>query len=141
MTAPQPDVGPPPRAVEPWTRVPGHVLNPGLAGGRAGRPLCSCGWTGPGDAPRDEQREHLRQAWPELLERLPDEKRLDWRARVALAHTEAQEEEERLWQAHRLYDGVRPGEPIPLVPAEVAAAGERVAVLEHQLQSIATEPF
>jgi hypothetical protein len=46
-----------------------------------------------------------------------------------------------LWQTHRLHDGVRPGEQIPVVPTEVAAAGERVAVLEYQLQSWASELF
>ena len=66
----EPEQGPPPRAVEPWTRVVGHTVIDD-----DGRQFCSCGWR---RAAVDETVEdHLRSAWPVLVPRGEGETRAD----------------------------------------------------------------
>ncbi|WP_460796833.1 hypothetical protein [Nocardioides pacificus] len=122
-----PSDGVPPRQVEPWTRVTGHVVV-------ANRPqaFCSCGdgaprdWAGTGREWRDE---HLRDAWPELVPQLESESADDWFSRVALAHGDA---------LHALSDlpTLRDSQPIPVITNEDMDADDRLQVLEHQLNTV-----
>lgn len=126
MTGPlAPSDGAPPRQVEPWTQVTGHIVV-------ADRPraFCSCGdraprdWAGNG---RDWRDAHLRQAWPELVPRIEDEPYGDWLTRIALEHSEA------LRIVSELDRPLREGEPIPVMTHEDTATADRLEVLEHQL--------
>lgn len=129
MTDPfAPSDGVPPRRVEPWTQITGHVVV-------ANRPqaFCSCGeraprdWAGTGREWRDE---HLRDAWPELVPRLEGESFEDWLDRIALEHSEA------LRAVAEPLRPLRDGQPIPVMSAADMAADDRLEVLEHQLNAV-----
>lgn len=133
-----PQVGPPPRVVEPWTCVAGHeiIRRPG------GRSVCSCGqWAheGPGNH-RAEVDEHKRTAWPILVPRLPDESRQDWQFRVTRARQEALLLRERIVARDGLDRPTLPGEPFPLLRPDYADAEDRIVVLEWQLERIQLGP-
>lgn len=136
MTETGEDQGPPPRQVQPWTRVAGHVV---VRGPR--RTFCSCRWSDAGEDAEGAVAEHLRTAWPILVPRERGETERDWRNRVVAAHAEALEERELLWRQHRMGEPIRPGQPFPVIPDEWADADKRVAVLEHQLAEIASHEF
>lgn len=122
------DEGLPPRTVQPWTRVFGHtVVRDGS------RPFCSCGWSSTGANVDQSIKEHLREAWPVLMPRKHEEPYELWRNRVAVAHGEALEERERLWEEHEMGKPIRPGQHVPVIPEEWARADDRVEVLERQL--------
>lgn len=120
--------GVPPRRVEPWTQVTGHVVV-------TDRPqaFCSCNeraprdWAGTGREWRDE---HLREAWPELVPQREGETYDDWLSRIAVEHgttLDALIPDER---------PLRDGEPIPVMRAKDVALAERLEVLEHQLNAV-----
>jgi len=125
----EPDQGPPPRAVETWTRVVGHTVVD-----NAGRQFCSCGWRG--EAVGETVEDHLSNAWPVLVPRGEGETRSAWRARVAIMHGQAVDESGQLWENHRMGEPVRPGQPFAQNPDEYDAVEERVQVLERQLQEL-----
>ena len=85
---------------------------------------------------QDAIGEHLRNAWPVLIPRDPDETHLSWRERVAAAHRQAIEVGERLWHEHGMGDPVLPGQAFRSVPEVWSTADDRVTVLEHQLEYI-----
>lgn len=85
---------------------------------------------------QDAIGEHVREAWPVLIPREPDETRSSWRERVASAHSEAIEVRDRLWHEHRMGDPVLPGQAFRSVPEAWSTADDRVTVLEHQLEYI-----
>ncbi len=126
-----PQEGPPPRHVEPWTHVLGHVLVPNPK-----RSFCSCGWSTSGTEVNAQVQAHLREAWPVLVPRLRGESFAQWRERVAVAHGQALEARERAWQKHRMGQPIQPGQPIPFIPQEYSRADEHVQVLEQQLADI-----
>ncbi len=80
--------------------------------------------------------EHVRDAWPVLISREPEETNSSWRERVATAHVEAIELCGRLWHEHRMGDPILPGQAFASVPEEWSSAEDRVRVLEHQLDYI-----
>ena len=122
-----PSDGVPPRQVEPWTQVTGHIVV-------ANRPqaFCSCGgrasrdWAGTGREWRDK---HLREAWPELVPQLEGESEDEWFARIALAHGEALDAMSDL-------PTLRDSQPIPVMTNEDMDADDRLQVLEHQLTAV-----
>lgn len=126
-----PDEGPPPRDVQLWTRVVGHVVVR-----RPERTFCSCRWSHTGAGGDAAATEHLRTAWPILVPHQDGETHAEWRHRVAVAHAEAMGESERLWSEHRMDESVQPGRPFPLTPADRARADDRVEVLERQLADL-----
>jgi len=126
--------GVPPRQVEAWTQVSGHVVV-------ADRPraFCSCGERSPrewGGTGREWRQEHLREAWPILVPRNGDEPYGDWLNRIALEHSKAVQVEDRVYRHLGLDRPVEPGQPFPVITAEYAVAGERVEVLEHQMKTV-----
>jgi hypothetical protein len=132
-----PEDGPPPREVYPWTHVVGHVIV--RVPGR--RSFCDCGWsyTGEGDH-RVQVDEHKRTAWPRLIPRLPDETRAQWRDRVAVAHDEALLAREALWVEERLDGPTPPGHAFAVPSTEYCRADDLVTVLEWQLSQIPRGP-
>jgi hypothetical protein len=126
-----PDAGPPPRHVEPWTRVVGHVpvRDPQ-------RPFCACGWSAAGEDPQTAVNTHLREAWPVLVPRLDGETHEQWRDRVAVEHAAALDARERAWDRNDMGRGIQPGERIPVTPDDYSAADTRAEVLEHQLTDL-----
>lgn len=129
MTDPlAPSDGAPPRQVEPWTQVTGHIVV-------ADRPraFCSCGvraprdWAGSG---RDWRDAHLSQAWPELVPRIEGEPYDDWLTRIALEHSEA------LRLVSEPDRPLREGQPIPVMTSQDIDAADRLEVLEHQLIAV-----
>lgn len=123
------DQGPPPRVVEPWTRVVGHTIV------RSADGFCECGWRR--RAGEDETVEdHLRDAWPVLVPRRENEAHAAWRGRVAILHGEAVEAVARLWEQHGMGHPIQPGASFPVNPPEYDIAEDRVAVLERQLQEL-----
>lgn len=126
--------GVPPRQVEAWTQVSGHVV---IA--ERPRAFCSCGeraardW---GDTGRAWREEHLREAWPVLVPRDVDEPYGDWLSRIALEHSKALQVEDHMRSLLGLDRPVEPGQPFPVITAEFADAGERVEVLEHQMNAV-----
>lgn len=131
MTGLDADTGPPPRHVEAWTRVVGHVPISDPA-----RPFCPCGWSAAGQDPREAVRQHLRDAWPVLVPRHDGETHEQWRERVAIRHAEALDARESAWEAHRMGRPLQPGQTIPTIPHDYAHADENVQVLEHQLDDL-----
>jgi len=132
-----PEIGPPPRNVQPWTHVAGHevIRRP------PGRSFCSCGhWSyeGPGNH-RAEVDEHIRTAWPILVPRLAGETRSDWRNRVARAHEEALLVREGFINRDGLDQPTRPGASFPLLSVDFSNADDVVTVLEWQLKQIRPE--
>lgn len=125
------DASPPPRQVESWTHVVGHVI-----ARRPERRFCSCGWSHTGEDGDAAVSEHLHTAWPILLPRQKDETLADWRQRLMAELAEAVEESQKLWEHHRMGEPVKPGEPFPLIPDDWARADERVQVLERQLSEM-----
>lgn len=123
-----PDEGPPPRVVQPWTRVTGHVVT---AGGR----FCSCGRS---SSSGEAAVAHIRDAWPLLVPKEDGEDLGTWRQRIAVAHGEALEERERIWQEHGMGEPTLPGQPLPSIPDAWARADDRVQVLEQQMIAIDT---
>lgn len=126
--------GVPPRQVEAWTQVSGHVVI-------ADRPrvFCSCGERSPrewGGTGAEWRQEHLRAAWPILVPRDGDEPFGDWLNRIAFEHSKAVQVEDRIHSYLGLDRPVEPGQPYPVITAEYAAAGERVEVLEHQMNAV-----
>lgn len=126
--------GVPPRQVEAWTQVSGHVVV-------ADRPraFCSCGERAPRDwagTAREWRQEHLREAWPILVPRAGDEPLGDWLNRIALEHSKAAQVEGRMRSDLGLDRPVEPGQPFPVITAEYADAGERVEVLERQMNAV-----
>jgi hypothetical protein len=126
--------GVPPRQVEAWTQVSGHVVI-------ADRPraFCSCGERSPhdwGGTAREWRQQHLRDAWPILVPRDGDEPYGDWLNRIALEHSKAVQVEDRIYSHLGLDRPVEPGQPFPVITAEYAAASERVEVLEHQMNAV-----
>jgi hypothetical protein len=112
-----PAVEPPPRQVEPWTRVPGHEVI-----GRPGRvPFCSCGERSDeaagttAEAVSTWRTEHLRNAWPVLVERGAGETLESWRSRISDAYVAASKDEHDVAQAAGMLDPVRPGGEYPLM--------------------------
>ncbi len=136
VTEPGAEQGPPPRQVEPRTRVVGHVV---VSGPR--RTFCSCGWSTTHEAAANAVTQHLRTAWPILVAKDDGETVADWRERLVAAHAEALETRELLWQQHRMGDPIQSGHPFPLIPEDWAEADERVQVLEHQLAEMPAHEF
>lgn len=130
MTDPlAPSNGAPPRQVEPWTQVAGHVVV-------TNRPqaFCSCNERAPRDwtkTAREWRAAHLREAWPELIPQLQGESDEDWLTRIALEHSDALRALADI--DHRPQ---RDGEPIPVMTNEDEAADDRLEVLEHQLMAV-----
>lgn len=126
--------GVPPRRVEAWTQVSGHVVVTDRP-----RAFCSCGERSPrdwGGTGAEWRQQHLGEAWPILVPRADDESLGDWLNRIALEHSEAMRVEDRIGSRLGLDRPVEPGQPYPVITAEYAAAGERVEVLEHQLDVV-----
>lgn len=124
-----PSNGVPPRQVEPWTQVDGHVVI-------TNRPqaFCSCNERAPRDWPgtgRDWRDAHLSVAWPELVPQLEGESYEDWLSRIAQEHSDAL----RAVAAHDQRPQ-RDVEPIPVMTTEEMAADDRLEVLEHQLLTV-----
>ena len=137
-----PDETPPPRQVEPWTNVPGHevIARPGRAA------FCSCGQRqalDAGDVSASAvaawRTEHLRTAWPVLVERVPGETLEDWMGRISREYVAASSVELDLAQAAGLADAVPPGGKFPLMTEEFMAASDRVEVVGHQLEEVRTK--
>lgn len=122
------DRGRPPRQVQPWTRVAGHVVVRGPQ-----RTFCSCRWSIAEENAEGAVAEHLRTAWPILVPKQHGETVREWRDRVVAAHSEALAEYELLWQQHRMGEPIQPGQAFPVIPDDWADADERIEVLEHQL--------
>lgn len=125
------EVGPPPRAVSPSTRVQGH--NPARD---ASDPPCSCGWRSSIANGFQSVDEHLRTAWPILIPRRAGEAVDSWRERVAAQLHAATQERDELWQKYDLGRPMQPGDTIPVLSADYVAADERVRVLSRQLEAI-----
>lgn len=123
----EPDGGPPPRQVEPWTQVVGHKVIRGT------RTFCSCGWSASEGESSDD---HLANAWPVVLPRFVDETDRQWHARVASAHAEALETRERLWERDGHDGPIPPGGAFPVDSDELSRAEDLVTVLEWQLTQI-----
>lgn len=127
-----PSGGPPPRKVEAWTTVPGHNF------GRT-RAFCECGYQAPRDnsGTASEWRvQHLAEAWPVLVPRQPNESLGDWMARISDEYVAASQLETELFERDGHGRGLQPGEKIPTISSDYAAAMDRVAVLEHQLEDV-----
>ncbi len=129
MTELDPDEGPPPRAVHPWTQVAGHTYVR-----RPGRSFCSCGWANDGPRTGQQIEDHLRDAWPILVPEEEGESRSAWRDRVVLAHANALQERERLWTEYGMGNPIEPGQPLPVMTQDYVRADERVQVLEWHLE-------
>ncbi len=125
------EVGPPPRAVSPSTRVQGH--SPACD---ASRPACSCGWQSGIDNGFQSIEEHLRTAWPVLVPRRPDELLDTWRGRVAARLDAATQERDDLWRKYNLGRPLQPGGATSTPSADYVAADELVQVLTWQLEEV-----
>lgn len=129
MTDFEPDTGPPPRSIQPWTKVQGHVVT-------SSPPfICKCGWRAPRDASRGSVDEHLQEAWPLLVERMDADTFDTYRARLEQAHAAAVEDVRRLEDAEDLRP-IPPGGEYPIVSQELGEAEDRLAVLQHQLTDV-----
>lgn len=126
-------VGPPPRNVEPWTHVPDHEV----IASRGGPVFCSCGIRPAAtDDPVEWRTAHLRGAWPVLVPRLDGEPLGQWMNRVSEEYVAASKVETDLFQEMGGARPIRPGEPYPVMSPEYEAAGDRVQVLEYQLEEL-----
>lgn len=131
MTELDPDEGPPPRTVHPWTQVVGY-----LTVRRPERSFCSCGWANGGARTGQRVEDHLREAWPILVPQEQGESRSAWRNRVAAAHSDALRERKALGSEHGMGNPIQPGQPFPVMTQDYVRADERVQVLEWQLDQI-----
>ena len=138
----EPSVSPPPRHVEPWTRVVGHQVNSSPQSGigpRGSAAFCSCGERQADDRPaQDWREEHLANAWPILIPREADESLAQWRDRLVAALAQAQQDADPETSRLLAAMDVRPGQPYPVISDFDLRAEERVEVLQHQL---AGRPF
>ncbi len=126
-------VGPPPRSVASWTRVPGHQVI-----GRT-RAFCECGarQQARDRATFDDWRTaHLSNAWPILVPRRGSETLEKWFERVEDELREATVQEQDFYSRDGLDSPVPPGGAFPVMSAAYMAACDRVEVLERQLQDI-----
>jgi hypothetical protein len=123
-----PHVGPPPRNVQPWTRVEGHTVVRGRE-----RSFCSCGWDYRGSEQHRAVHDHVESAWPRLLPRLSGEGVREWRNRVAAAHERALLDRERIWREDGMGVATPPGHPYPVLSERYRQADDRVEVLQWQL--------
>jgi hypothetical protein len=129
-----PSNGTPPRTVEAWTQVAGHIV---VANQRL--PFCSCGDRAPNDwalSPREWRDEHLRGAWPVLVPKLDGESLEDWRSRLSDEYVKASAAEQELYDALGLGRSIPPGGAFPTITPEYADAGERVEVLQEQIEEV-----
>lgn len=128
-----PDSGPPPRSVQPWTRVPGHQVISRIRG------FCQCGarQQARDNANFDDWRiEHLGNAWPILVSRREAEDLESWMVRIADALLEAAAQEQEACRRDGLDEPVPPGGAFPVISEAHMSASDRVEVLEHQLQDV-----
>ncbi len=126
------EVGPPPRAVGPNTRVKGHIPDRS----NTSSPACSCGWSSGIDNGFQSFPEHLRTAWPVLVPRRPHEPLDDWRGRVAARLDAAAQQRDELWRKYDLGRPVLPGNATLAPPEDYVAAEELVQVLTWQLEEV-----
>jgi hypothetical protein len=129
----EPAEGPPPRRVEDWTTVPGHVVT------KTSPMFCGCGEWRAGNGTRAEQlaeaRRHLRDAWPVLVPKNAGESRSAWRERIAVEHHAALEERHRLEERDGLLRPTPEGGEFPVLTGDYSAADDRVEVLEWWLDA------
>lgn len=123
------EIGPPPRAASPSTRVQGH--SPARD---ASKPSCSCGWQSGIVNGFQTVEEHLRAAWPVLVPRRPNELLDTWRERVAARLDAATRERDELWRKHDLGRPLQPGGASSTLSPDYVAADELVQVLTWQLE-------
>lgn len=127
-----PSTCPPPRRVEVWTTVPGHNVG-------KSRAFCECGHQAPrdyGGTASEWRVQHLAEAWPVLVPRQPNESVGHWMDRTSDEYVAASQLETKLLERDGHGRGLQPGEKIPTISSDYAAAMDRVAVLEHQLEDI-----
>lgn len=128
------EVGPPPRAVSPSTRVQGHDPTRD-----ASKPFCSCGWQSGIVNGFQSVEEHLRTAWPVLVPRRPDELLDRWGERVAAQLDAAMRQRDALWRKYDLGRPVQPGGAPLILSPDYVAADELVQALTRQLEEIAAD--
>lgn len=138
-----PDCAPPPRQLQPWTAVEGHLVTaPNSTIG-----FCSCGEQEP-PLPRSDDREarrrawlawrddHLRNAWPILCPRWGNESVWQHLDRLESAHIESQQALIRAMADAGLNQPVRPGGPYPVITPEVMHLENVQECLAHQLAAL-----
>lgn len=126
-----PEEGPPPRKIEPWTRVTGHQI----ISRRRPEAWCKCGFwrAATSDSSSDE---HLRTAWPVLVQKLDGETFEGHVGRVEKALAQAIHTEGELDIEAGIHEPIQPGHAFPTITPEMVAAGGRVDVLQHQLEEL-----
>jgi hypothetical protein len=131
----EPSAGSPPRQVYPWTQVPGHdTVHPDR------RPsFCSCGARQAADdglTGREWRAAHLQEAWPFLVPRLNGERYEDWMSRISTEHVAASLLEQQIGDELGLGKPIPEGGRFPVMTDEYMRAGDRVEVLQHQLDEV-----